>query len=84
MNTLQTNPLAEKVTFSKSDFTVYLKDGRALTVPLAWFALLANASMDNLKNYEILGDGEGIHWSTLDEDISVSGLLTGQSLQAAS
>jgi hypothetical protein len=29
-------------------------------------------------NFEILGDGEGIHWPDLDEDLSVAGLLRGE------
>ena len=29
------------------------------------------------ENWELLGDGEGIHWPELDEDISVAGLLRG-------
>lgn len=79
MNTSVTNqPLAEKVIFSKDFFTVYLKDARSLSVPLAWFPILANASQAQLQHYELLGDGEGIHWYDLDEDISVKGLLIGQ------
>lgn len=79
MNTSVTNqPLAEKVIFSEDFFTVYLKDARSLSVPLAWFPTLANASRTQLQHYELLGDGEGIHWLDLDEDISVKGLLIGQ------
>jgi hypothetical protein len=79
MNTSITNqPLAERVTFDSNIFTVHLKDARSLSVPLAWFPTLANASETQLKHYELLGDGEGIHWIDLDEDISVKGLLLGQ------
>ena len=72
------DPLAERITFSNDIFTVYFKDARSLSVPLAWFPVLANASPSELEHYEILGDGEGIHWTDLDEDISVKGLLLGQ------
>lgn len=79
MNTSTTDyPLAEHVTFNKDIFTVHLKDARSLSVPLAWFPTLANATTTQLKDYELLGDGEGIHWCGLDEDISVKGLLLGQ------
>jgi len=44
-------------------------------VPLAWFPRLAKASAKELQNYELLGDGEGIHWPDIDEDLSVQGLL---------
>lgn len=79
MNTSTTDqPLAEHITFNNDIFTVHLKDARSLSVPLAWFPALANASTVDLENYELLGDGEGIHWPNLDEDLSVKGLLLGQ------
>jgi len=51
--------------------------GRKIVVPLVWFPRLLNATKDQLENYEILGDGEGIHWPDIDEDLSVAGLLSG-------
>jgi hypothetical protein len=83
MNTLLAKPLADRVSFSDSEFIVYLKDARSLSIPLAWFPVLANASKKELMDYQVLGDGEGIHWPMLDEDISVIGLLLGQSCLAA-
>ena len=83
MNAFQVNPLAQDLKFSDADFIVHLKDARTLSVPLAWFPRLAQASKSELLNYQILGDGEGIHWPDLDEDISVKGLLFGQSELAA-
>ena len=79
MNTLvvETCALAKSVQFSDDDMIVALIDGRTITVPLAWFPRLATASQKQLANYELLGDGEGIHWSFVDEDISVAGLLRG-------
>lgn len=77
MSTLavETHALAEQVEFTEHDMVVSLVDGRNLTIPLVWFPRLANASASQLQNYEILGDGEGIHWPDLDEDLSVAGLL---------
>jgi hypothetical protein len=49
-----------------------------LTVPIDWFPRLAHASSSERAEYEFLGDGEGIHWPQVDEDISVAGLLAGQ------
>ncbi len=79
MNTsvVETCALAKSVQFSDDDMIVALIDGRTITVPLAWFPRLATASQKQLANYELLGDGEGIHWSDVDEDISVAGLLRG-------
>lgn len=58
--------------------TVSLDDGRALSVPLAWYPRLLHGSSEERENYELIGDGEGIHWPALDGDISVEGLLAGK------
>jgi hypothetical protein len=55
-----------------------LTDGRWLSVPIAWFPRLAHATLAERANYELLGEGEGIHCPDVDEDISVLGLLAGQ------
>jgi hypothetical protein len=57
---------------------VQLDDGRALSVPLAWYPRLLNGTGKERENHELIGDGEGIHWPELDEDISVEGLLAGR------
>ncbi len=68
-------PLAIEVSCDADELVVRLVDGRRLAVPLEWFPRLAKATREQLKNYELLGDGEGIHWPDLDEDLSVAGLL---------
>lgn len=79
MSTLavETHALAENVEFTDNDMVVSLVDGRKVIIPLLWFPRLANAAKSQLENYELLGDGEGIHWPEIDEDLSVSGLLRG-------
>ena len=79
MSTLavEPHPLAENVEFTDDDLIVSLVDGRKVTVPLTWFPRLATATKEQLQHYELLGDGEGIHWPELDEDLSVAGLLRG-------
>lgn len=74
---VEVHPLAQSVAFTDDDLVVSLVDGRKLAVPLVWFPRLANATKDQLEHYELLGDGEGIHWPEIDEDISVAGLLRG-------
>ena len=56
---------------------VDLLDGRTITVPLAWFPRLLQATSDQRTNWKIAGAGFGIHWPDVDEDISVQGLLRG-------
>ena len=79
MNTraVEVSPLAQTVRFTDHELIVSLVDGRTLTVPLVWFPRLADATPAQLRQYELLGDGEGIHWPEIDEDLSVEGLLLG-------
>jgi hypothetical protein len=82
---IKSEPRAEHVHCTDDELVVALTDGRTLAVPLAWFPRLANASAQQRAQYELLGDGSGVHWSTVDEDISVAGLLAGKgSVETAS
>jgi hypothetical protein len=56
---------------------VDLMDGRTITVPLAWYPRLLNATPAQRANWETCGAGQGIHWPDLDEDLSTEGLLRG-------
>jgi hypothetical protein len=69
---------AESVSFQEHSMVVQLDDGRALSIPLTWYPRLLNGTEKERANYELIGDGEGIHWPDLDEDISVEGLLAGR------
>lgn len=70
-------PSAERVTFDADTFTVYLNDGRSLTVPYVFSSRLAEATPEQRADYRLIGDGDGIHWPQIDEDLSVAGLLRG-------
>ncbi|MBZ5606918.1 MAG: DUF2442 domain-containing protein [Acidobacteriia bacterium] len=74
---IETHPRAREVLISDDELIVTLADGRKISVPLAWFPRLLHAKPDERKNFELLGDGEGIHWPGIDEDLSVAGLLRG-------
>lgn len=71
----QENVLASKVWFSKDMLYILLQDGREIGVPLLWFPRLRKATMDQLNELRLLGNGVGIHWESIDEDISVAALL---------
>ena len=79
MSTLEVelHPQAHNVKCTDVAIFVELLDGRTISAPLVWFPKLAHAKREQLDNWELLGDGEGIHWPELDEDLSVAGLLTG-------
>lgn len=66
---------ATNVSFTEHKMIIALEDGRDLSVPLEWFSRLRDATQDQLKKWRFIGNGEGIHWEELDEDISVDGLL---------
>ena len=63
--------------FTEDSMRVDLMDGRTITVPLAWYPRLADATSEQLAHREIIGAGYGIHWPKLDEDLSTEGLLRG-------
>jgi hypothetical protein len=66
---------ATDVLFTEDALVVRLKDGRTLGVPLSWFPRLRDAPVEQRSTWELIGQGLGIHWPELDEDISVAGLL---------
>jgi hypothetical protein len=65
------------VRVSDDALTVDLVDGRTLIVPIVWFPRLSYATADERSNHRLVGQGEGIHWPDLDEDIEVAQLLLG-------
>ncbi len=79
MSTLavELHPQALNVTCTDVAIVVDLVDGRIISAPSVWFPRLSVADQNQLNNWELLGDGEGIHWPDLDEDLSVAGLLAG-------
>ncbi len=62
---------------SKDTITAQLVDGRIISVPLAWSWRLSDATPKQRANYRIIGDGYGVHWPDIDEDISAEGMLFG-------
>ena len=80
---VETIPRAESVEVTDAELIVSLVDGRRLSVPLVWFARLLRATPEQRANWELLGDGEGIHWPLIDEDLSVEGLLAGRRSRSA-
>ena len=69
---------AESVRFSDDSIIVHLDDGRTISAPLAWYPRLLHGTKAERERFELIGDGEGIHWPNLNEDISIEGLLAGR------
>ena len=67
----------KSVSIDTDRLTVELMDGRAISVPLAWYPRLSQATPEQRNRWEIAGGGYGLHWPDLDEDLSTDGLLRG-------
>lgn len=81
MNTLKTEVQvanAQNVAITEDTLTVELRDGRTISVPLAWYPRLLHGTPEERSNWRFIGEGEGIHWPDLDEDISTENLLFGR------
>lgn len=69
---------ARRVSVVDDALAVELVDGRTISVPVAWYPRLAQGNATERSDWRLIGEGEGIHWPDLDEDISVEGLLAGR------
>jgi hypothetical protein len=72
-----TDPTIQHVEVSDETITAHLVDGRAISVPLAWSWRLSEATPAQRANWQLIGDGHGVHWPDVDEDISAEGMLNG-------
>ena len=78
MNTVNnTEPRIKAVKITEELIIADLVDGRTISVPLVWSRRLADATPVQRENYEFIGDGQGVHWPDIDEDISAEGMLMG-------
>ena len=71
-------PEAMNIAVTDDTLTVELSDGRTISVPLGWYPRLVHATPEERGNWALIGGGQEIHWSDLDEDISVGNLLVGR------
>ncbi|MFH1707415.1 MAG: DUF2442 domain-containing protein [Planctomycetota bacterium] len=68
-------PLATDVYFTKDALHVILADGREVAAPLEWFPRLRSATKKQREKWRLIGDGVGIHWPGIDEDVETESLL---------
>jgi len=66
-----------EIKVTNDTITAHLVDGRVISVPLAWSWRLSEATPKQRTHYVIIGDGQGVHWPEIDEDISAEGMLYG-------
>lgn len=67
----------KNIQITEDTITAQLFDGRTISVPLAWSWRLSEATPKQREHYELIGDGQGVHWPDIDEDISAEGMLYG-------
>lgn len=70
-------PRIKHVEVTEETITAHLIDGRVISVPLAWSWRLSDAAPEQRNHWELIGDGQGVHWPDIDEDISAQGMLYG-------
>ena len=70
-------PRIKDIQVTEDMIVASLVDGRVVSVPLAWSWRLSDATQEQRQNFEIIGDGDGVHWPEIDEDISARGILYG-------
>jgi len=70
-------PRIKTIRITQELITADLVDGRTISVPLAWSWRLSDATPEQRENYEFIGEGQGVHWPDIDEDISANGMLSG-------
>ena len=70
-------PRAADVEVTDEALTVVLHDGRRVSVPLDWYPRLTHGTPAERRAGRVVGQGAGIHWPRLDEDVSVAHLLQG-------
>lgn len=63
-----------------NEMLVTLGTGIVLHLLLSDYPILENASMEQLRQCTLIGDGAGVHWPTLNEDLSLRGFLQGAAI----
>jgi hypothetical protein len=71
------NLRARDVRVTDDALSVLLVDGRSISVPLEWYPRLYRATPEERANWRLIGEGHGIHWPDVDEDISTIMLIEG-------
>ncbi len=70
-------PAAIKAWVESRTIFIELTDGRIIGFPADRFRKLANATEEQLKEVAIRLNGFALRWESLDEDITVPGIVAG-------
>ena len=50
-----------EVELTEDEIIAHLADGRTISVPLAWSWRLSQATPEQRRHFEIIGNGDGVH-----------------------
>jgi hypothetical protein len=59
----------------KEKIIVELNNGDILTIPYSYTQRISRASKSDLSHFHLIGNGRGVHFSMIDEDISLKGII---------
>jgi hypothetical protein len=71
-------PRAVAVMIDDCTLSIELSDGRTISAPLVWFPRLLHAQPAERQDWRLVGEGEGVHWPPIDEDIGVELMVAGR------
>lgn len=74
----KTEPRAARATYRARDdsLRIELTNGAVMTVPVKLIPGLKRATPSEIRSVEVLGRGGGLHWDSLDLDLSVPTLVS--------
>ncbi len=75
MNISNNRILIKSVGFGDTKMFIELNSKKVLTVPYSYTKKLENSNKNDLKDFTLIANGIGIHFNTIDEDISVAGII---------
>ena len=74
---MPTEPAAIRAWAEGRMIFIELTDGRRIGFPADRFKILKNATNEQLKEVTLRLDGYALRWESLDEDITVPGVVAG-------
>jgi hypothetical protein len=74
MNISKNSTKIIKLTFDDKIY-ISLSTGDILTIPYTYTKKIEDSPKEDLKNYHLIGGGIGVHFESIDEDISLNAIL---------
>lgn len=70
--------VAIRVWVEKRMIYIELTDGRIIGFPADRFRILSQATDEQLQEVQLEIDGHALRWDTIDEDLTVAGVVAGR------